>query len=561
MTIRINQVRLSIDEDSPAALVAAAARALDVVPGNIAQVRLARKALDARRRTPAYVYTLLVDLSVDERAVLRAVSGRPGIEPWREEAPPPLAPGSEELPVPPVVVGAGPAGLFCALKLAAYGYRPLVLERGRPVEERVRDVESFWAGGKLDPDSNVQFGEGGAGTFSDGKLTTRIHDPLAKEVYALLIEAGAPPEIAYLQRPHLGTDRLRGIVAGLRRILLERGGRIRFRSRVTDLLIERGTLRGVKVAEGGGEREFHEIRCRAAVLATGHSARDTYAMLDRRGVAMAGKPFSVGVRIEHPQPVIDRARYGEWAGHPRLEPADYQLSWRAGEERAEGATVCTPRLAEERAAGRAVYTFCMCPGGRVVAAASEEGGVVTNGMSDAARDGALANSALVVSVGPEDFPGDSPLAGIEFQQTWERAAYRLGGGGYRAPAQNVRDYLAGRPTPEGDFALPPTYLPGVSGSDLYRCLPQFAGELLEEAIRRFDRQLAGFAGPAAVLTGVETRTSAPLRILRGEDGQSVNTDGLYPAGEGAGYAGGIVSSAVDGLRAAGRIIARFRPPA
>jgi hypothetical protein len=425
----------------------------------------------------------------------------------------------------PIVIGVGPCGLFAGLLLAEMGFRPLILERGKAVRERAVDTFGLWNKGKLDPESNVQFGEGGAGTFSDGKLYSQIKDPghRARKVLQEFAAAGAPPEILYVSKPHIGTFRLVKMVETLRAKIASLGGEIRFRSRVEDLIVEEGNVRGVILA--GGER----LDADTVILAVGHSARDTFEMLLRRGVAIAAKPFSIGFRIEHPQALIDRCRFGPQAGHPLLGAADYKLVHHCRD-------------------GRSVYSFCMCPGGTVVAAASEAGGVVTNGMSQYSRDERNANSGIVVGITPADYPG-GPLAGIDFQRHWERRAFELGGGTYEAPGQLVGDFLAGRPSSEFGSVLP-SYRPGVRLGDLSTCLPDYAIEAIREALPAFEKSIPGFAMHDALLTGVETRTSSPVRIPRKEDFQSVNTKGLYPAGEGAGYAGGILSAAVDGIKVA-----------
>jgi uncharacterized FAD-dependent dehydrogenase len=428
----------------------------------------------------------------------------------------------------PVIVGFGPAGLFAALVLAQMGLRPLVLERGKCVRERTKDTWRLWRNKQLDPESNVQFGEGGAGTFSDGKLYSQVKDPrhLGRKVLNEFVKAGAPAEILYVAKPHIGTFRLVSMVEHMRHEIESLGGEIRFQSRVSGLHIEHGRVRGVSLASG------EEIAASQVVLALGHSARDTFAMLHEAGVFMEAKPFAVGFRIEHPQSLIDKARLGPNAGNPLLGAADYKLIHHARN-------------------GRAVYSFCMCPGGQVVAATSEANCVVTNGMSQYSRAERNANAGLVVNVTPADFSGDAthPLAGIAFQRQLEARAFELGGGTYEAPGQRVGDFLAGRASTQLG-TVTPSYQPGVHLTDLASALPEFAITAMREAIPAFDRQIKGFALPDAILTGVETRTSSPLRITRGEDGQSVNVKGLYPAGEGAGYAGGILSAGIDGIRIA-----------
>ncbi|WP_298269191.1 NAD(P)/FAD-dependent oxidoreductase [Geobacter sp.] len=489
---------------------------------DIRDLRLVRKSVDARKKPQVkFVCTLRCTLA-DEAGFLARYGDDPDVqvvmEPPRQTFPRLVHPGRI------LIAGMGPAGLFAALRLADYGLCATVLERGKPVEDRTRDVQAFWARGELDPESNVQFGEGGAGAFSDGKLTTRVNDPNISYVIEKLVAFGAPPEIGYLAKPHIGTDRLCTVVASIRRFLEQRGFDIRFRSCLTDL-VSRGGRIGAGVVNG-----TEEIPCRFLVLAPGHSARDTYAMLARRGILMQQKPFAVGVRVEHPQPLINRIQYGK-GHHPSLPPADYALAY------------------NDRATGRSAYSFCMCPGGVVVAGSSEEGGVVTNGMSTYLRNSPAANSALVVTVGPADFGDDSPLAGVEFQRFLERRAFAAGGGGYRAPAQNLMAFVEAKTG--GRVAS--SYRPGVREVPLGEIFPAAVTDTLRDGIRFFDRKMRGFLTAEATLTGVETRTSAPVRVGRGEDFQAVGLAGLYPAGEGAGYAGGIMSAALDGIRVADAI--------
>lgn len=519
------------DPSAERALRSAAARRLGVDEERIASVRLLKRSVDARRKSNVhFVATLGVTLAEDAAEDESAVVRRLGDDEVVIAAPPePTAPphhfASSRLR--PVVVGTGPAGLFAALSLARAGANPLVLERGARVRERVRAVEGFISTGELDPDSNIQFGEGGAGTFSDGKLTTNIRDPRSRSVLEAFVAAGAPEEILWQGKPHIGTDHLTGAVRRVREEIESLGGEVRFGTQLTDLILDTGdTLKGVVIQ---GPRGREELEVEHLILAMGHSARDTFDMLHRRGARLMQKPFSIGVRIEHDQLMVDRAQYGSAAGHPSLGAAEYKLSCRVS-------------------SGRGVYTFCMCPGGWVVAAASEAGGVVTNGMSRFARQGANANSAFLVSVGPADFGDEHPLAGVEFQRRWERAAFELGGRQFRAPAQLLGDFLQGvASTAPG--AVEPTYPLGVEYADLALCLPDFAVSSLREAAPMLDRRMRGFATPDALLTGVETRSSSPVRVVRDETFQS-NLRGVYPCGEGAGYAGGIMSAAVDGMRCA-----------
>ncbi|MEM7065074.1 MAG: NAD(P)/FAD-dependent oxidoreductase [Cyanobacteria bacterium P01_B01_bin.77] len=426
----------------------------------------------------------------------------------------------------PVVIGNGPCGMFAGLLLAQMGFKPIILERGKAVHERSVDTFGFWSKRKFKPESNAQFGEGGAGTFSDGKLYSRIKDTNhhGRKVLHELVNAGAVPEILYVNKPHIGTYRLVKIVENLRSTILALGGEVRFETRVDDIDIEDHQVRGVVLANGDSIRTDH------VVLAVGHSARDTFEMLHRRGVYIEPKPFSIGFRVEHPQPLIDTCRFGEQAGHPILGAADYKLVHHCNN-------------------GRSVYSFCMCPGGQVVAATSETGRVVTNGMSQYERSGKNANSGIVVGITPAaDYP-DGPLAGIALQRRLEARAFELGGSTYEAPGQLVGDFLVGQPSTQLG-SVKPTYRPGVHLCDLSPSLPAYAIEAIREAIPVFDKKIPGFAMHDAVLTGVETRTSSPIRIKRGDDFQSLNTKGLYPAGEGAGYAGGILSAGVDGIKVA-----------
>ena len=485
-----------------------------------------KRGVDARKKSNIrFIYTLHVALR-DEAAILGRFMNDPHVSIAPNTRYHFVAQAPQNSASRPVVIGMGPAGLFAGLVLAQMGFRPLILERGKAVRERTKDTFGLWRQGILNPESNVQFGEGGAGTFSDGKLYSQIKDPrhLGRKVLEEFVKAGAPEEILYASHPHIGTFRLVGMVEKMRETIQSLGGEIRFQSRVDDIEIADGKVRAVMLANG------ERIATDHLVLAIGHSARDTFEMLHRHGVTIEAKPFSIGLRIEHPQSLIDRARYGSNAGNPLLGAADYKLVHHASN-------------------GRSVYSFCMCPGGTVVAATSEAGRVVTNGMSQYSRNERNANSGIVVSVSPQDYPG-GPLAGIEFQRRWEARAFELGGGNYCAPGQLVGDFLADRPS-RNFGAVQPSYTPGVHLTDLSSALPDYAIAAIREALPIFAKQIKGFDLADAVLTGVETRTSSPLRIRRdADDLQSVNTAGLYPAGEGAGYAGGILSAAVDGIRIA-----------
>jgi uncharacterized protein len=518
---RITNLKAPLETGDLRAFVAGA---LKIPPNAVLDARLHKKSVDARDKDDVhFVLSLDVEFApgfrFDERRLPRGASAA------KPEQSAYQTPGNSNLANRPLVVGLGPAGLFAALVLARAGTKPIVLERGRSVEQRARDVNAFWKGGALDPSSNVQFGEGGAGAFSDGKLTTGISDPRCGFVLKTLYEHGAPEEILYFSKPHIGTDRLPKVVQSIREEIVRLGGEVLFETKLTELIVEDGRVAAVRIEQGDSARE---LPVENVVLAVGHSARDTFESLHASGVPMRAKPFSIGARIEHPQKLIDRAQYGAAAGHPALGAADYKLSARLP-------------------GGRGIYTFCMCPGGLVVAAASELGGVVTNGMSRFARDGVNANSALLVDVRPEDYGGDV-LDGVAFQRRWERAAFETGGGDYLAPAQLVGDFLKGIPS-KGAHSVEPTYKPGVRFGSLEGCLPAFAVGGMKEALAQMDKRLSGFASPDAVLTGVETRSSSPLCIVR-DDGLMSEVRGLYPSGEGAGYAGGIMSAAVDGVKCA-----------
>lgn len=505
-------------------LTALIARKLKTAAGQIQSITLVKKSIDARDKGDVH-FVLTVDAALhheDEvlRCLKNGIAARVSPKPAK-----PLPPATFNRP--PMVVGAGPAGLFAALTLAKAGACPILIERGRPVEQRTQDVAAMMKDGTLDPNSNVQFGEGGAGAFSDGKLTTGIKSPHQRTVLETFVRHGAPEDILFLQKPHIGTDKLKGVVASIRREIISLGGQVRFETRLTGLILRGSHVGGVTVQCGDS---VQEVLTDTVLLAIGHSARDTLQSLFQQGVTMVQKPFAMGVRIEHPQQLINISQYGRFADHPALHAADYKLN------------VHTPD-------GRGVYTFCMCPGGEVIAAASQPGGLVVNGMSYHARAGRNANAALLVGVSPEDFGDDHPLAGLVWQRSIEQAAYRTGGGGFRAPVQRVEDFLASRATTRlGD--VQPTYQPGVTPADLRDCLPEFIIQDLRLGIAQMDRQLRGFAHPDAVLTGVETRSSSPVRLPRSADYQAERLDGLFPVGEGAGYAGGIVSAAVDGIAAA-----------
>jgi len=526
--IRLTELRLPIDH-APEDLEAAICKKLAILAKDLIRYEVFKRSYDARKNNVlSFIYTL--DLSVkDEEAVLKRLAHDPHIR---------LSPDTRyhfvahfdshikpQSALRPVVIGFGPCGIFAALTLAQMGLKPIVLERGKPVRERTQDTWGLWRKKILNPESNVQFGEGGAGTFSDGKLWSQVKDPKfhGRKVLQEFVKAGAPEEILYVSKPHIGTFRLVGVVEKMRKEIIELGGEVRFGQKVTGFEISNHALQGIHLESGDFLEADH------VVLALGHSARDTFATLHDAGVYMEAKPFSVGFRIEHPQSLIDRTRLGPHAGNPLIGAADYKLVHHAKN-------------------GRSVYSFCMCPGGTVVAATSESNRVVTNGMSQYSRNERNANAGIVVGITPDDYPG-GPLAGIEFQRQIESKAFTLGGSNYEAPGQLVGDFLQGKTSTEFGSVIP-SYKPGVHLTDLAESLPAYAIEAIREAIPAFEKKIKGFSMHDAVLTGVETRTSSPLQIKRGPNYQSINTQGLYPAGEGAGYAGGIMSAGIDGIKVA-----------
>lgn len=522
--IRLTNIQLPLDHDDQA-LTSAVLDRLSIKAADLVSIHLHKRGYDARKKTKiVLIYTLDVETTQNE-FLIQKFTGHQLIKETPDMSYHFVAQAPTELQERPVIIGFGPCGLLAGLVLAQMGYKPLILDRGKAVRERTKDTFGFWRKRILNTESNVQFGEGGAGTFSDGKLYSQVKDPhhYGRKVLTEFVASGAPDEIMFVSKPHIGTFRLVTMVEQIRAKIIELGGEIRFSARVDDVQIDKGQITGVVLADG------EVIKCRHVALAIGHSARDTFQMLYDNNVYIEAKPFSVGFRIEHRQSAIDEARFGPNAGHPILGAADY-------------------KLVHHCKSGRSVYSFCMCPGGTVVAAASEEHGVVTNGMSQYSRAERNANSAIVVGIDPSDYPGH-PLAGIDFQRALERNAYLLGGSNYDAPAQKVGDFLKG--TSSGVIgSVEPSFKPGIKLTNLSKTLPDFCIEAIREAIPAFNRKINGFAAEDALLTGVETRTSAPVCIKRGKDFQSINTQGLYPAGEGAGYAGGILSAAIDGIKVA-----------
>ncbi len=528
--LRLTELRLPLDH-APEAITAAIVERLAIPATDLLGYTIHKRSYDARKSS-AIILTYIIDVEVKNEAQLLAkFVGHAHVKATPDMAYKFVAQAPEGLTERPIIVGFGPCGILAALVLAQMGFKPIVLERGKAVRERTKDTWGLWRKNVLNPESNVQFGEGGAGTFSDGKLYSQIKDPkhLGRKVLDEFVKAGAPEEILFINKPHVGTFKLVTMVETIRQTIESLGGEIRFQQRVVDLEIDfdgdnRGQVRGVKLASGEVLRSNHII------VALGHSARDSFAMMHERGVFMEAKPFSVGFRIEHPQGLIDRCRFGKFAGHPLLGAADYKLVHHASN-------------------GRSVYSFCMCPGGTVVAATSEPNRVVTNGMSQYSRNERNANAGIVVEINPNDYPESGALGGIAFQRFWESRAFELGGGTYAAPSQLVGDFLARRPSTQVG-SVEPSYKPAVNWCDLSTCLPDYVIEAVREALPAFDKKIKGFAMHDAVLTGVETRTSSPLRITRGDNCQSLNVKGLFPAGEGAGYAGGILSAGVDGIKVA-----------
>ena len=527
--LRISNIKISIDEDK-SIIEKQLLKKLRIKQNELVKSYIYKESIDARKGKINFVYTIDAQVKNEDKILAKSPKDVVKIKELRYEG---VESGNNTLEKRPVIIGSGPAGLFAALLLAQRGYNPILLERGLDVDRRTEDIENFWKERKFKNNSNVQFGEGGAGTFSDGKLTTRIKDIRCRKVLEELVNFGSPEEILYSHKPHVGTDILKDVVKNIRNEIIRLGGEVRFDAKVTDICRVDEEIESITI------NDSEKLETNIVILAIGHSARDTYEMLYERGVHIIQKPFAIGARIEHPQELINKSQYKEFYNHPRLGAADY-------------------RLIEHTSNGRTAYTFCMCPGGSVIASASNEGQVVTNGMSEHARDKDNANSAFLVNVVPEDFGSDHPLAGVHFQEKYERLAYELGGKNYNAPVQLVGDFLNDRVSTKIG-SVKPSYEPGYTFVDLRECLPSFVTDTMKEALSGFDRKIKGFAMDDAVLTAVETRSSAPIRIVRDDQTlESVNTKNLYPCGEGAGYAGGIVTAAVDGIKCAEKIISKYK---
>ena len=527
--LRISNLKLNIDEDK-SLLKKLILNKLKIKEKELLSYKIYKESIDARKKGKIdFVYTVDVQVKNEDNLLNKKIKDITKVKQVEYIG---VESGNGKLEHRPVIVGSGPAGLFAALLLAQRGYNPILLERGLDVDNRSIDIDAFWKDRKFKSNSNVQFGEGGAGTFSDGKLTTRIKDIRCRKVLEELVKFGSPEEILYSHKPHVGTDILKNVVKNIRQEIIRLGGSVKFEAKLTDIIIEDNEVKNIVI------NEDEIIETNIVILAIGHSARDTYRMLHEKGVKIIQKPFAIGARIEHPQEIINKSQYKEFANHERLGAAEY-------------------RLIEHTSNERTVYTFCMCPGGMVIASASSEGELVTNGMSEHARDQANANSALLVNVLPQDFESNHPLAGIEFQEKYERLAYKLGGSNYDAPIQLVGDFLKDTISTKIG-SVEPSYKPGYKFVDLRECLPEFVTDSMKEALVLLDNKLKGFAMNDAILTGVETRSSAPVRIVRDEDTlESINTKSLYPCGEGAGYAGGIITAAVDGIKCAEKVIQKY----
>ncbi len=524
--IRVTDIKITIEEDKHRVIKEKISKALKVKHQDIQEYKIFKESVDARKQDMIYfTYTIDVKLKADieKKLISKGFAQTPDLHYKYPKQ------GTEILNNPPVIVGSGPAGLFCTLILSELGYNPILIERGEDVDTRTHSVHRFWKDGVLNTESNVQFGEGGAGTFSDGKLTTLIKDKRCRKILEELVKAGSPEEILYSHKPHVGTDILKGVVKNIREKIKSNGGQVLFNTKLVDLVIKEEKIQEIIT-------NTERIKVDVLILALGHSARDTFEVLYHNGLSIEQKAFSIGVRVEHPQSLIDKAQYKKFAGNEKLGAAEYKLVYHSP-------------------SGRSAYTFCMCPGGMVVAAASEEGHVVTNGMSEHARDMENANSALLVGVSTGDFGSNHPLAGVDFQRKWEKKAYEIGGGNYNAPAQLIGDFLSNK-TSTSLGSVKPSYKKAITLTNLNDVLPDFVTGTLREAILDFDKKIKGFANPEGILTGVETRSSSPIRIFRDSNYES-NIKGIYPCGEGAGYAGGIISAAVDGVKIAEAIVSRY----